>query len=83
MMRSLRVVGLAVAGSLLSTEALRAHPGHVTEGGFVRSVAHVLGSPYHVAVVVALVVLAVAVRLALRPAGAPRVSTRETDHGGV
>ena len=43
------------------------HPGHVTEGGIGQTVAHALSSPYHVAIICAVAILAVAWTLASRP----------------
>lgn len=52
------------------------HPGHVTEGGFFHTLRHLVSSPYHVAVIAALMVLVVAVVLSGRP-GRAKDSRRE------
>jgi len=70
------IVGAAVA-TLVAAPPVWAHPGHVTEGGVWSTVSHLLASPYHVAVVVAVGVLIVAWFLASRPAG--RVSRPTED----
>lgn len=68
------IVGAAV-GTLAGATPLWAHPGHVTEGGVWSTLTHLFASPYHVAVVAGVGVLAVAWALASRPARrAPRAA---------
>lgn len=74
---------LAGVGVVFAAEALWAHPGHVTHGDLWHTVAHVLASSYHVAVVVAAVVLAVAWFVAVRPARAARRAARAADEGSL
>lgn len=57
---------LALAAALAAATPAWAHPGHVTEGGVWTTLRHTLRSPYHLGVVVALVVLGVAWVVALR-----------------
>lgn len=68
MRSTMRALTLATAGLFAGAGSLWAHPGHVTHGGPWHTLVHTLSSPYHVAVVVAVVVLAVAWRLTTRPA---------------
>lgn len=77
MMRNgLRGVTLAGVGLLLGAPRLWAHPGHITEGGLWHSLRHLLTSPYHVAVIVGVVVLAVAWTVAIRSRSRSEVSSR-------
>lgn len=59
---------LAVAATAAMAGPLWAHPGHVTHDGLWHTLAHALSSPYHVAVLVAVGVLAVAGAVAVRSA---------------
>lgn len=65
---------LAAAGMMAGAGPLWAHPGHVTHGGLGHTLAHALTSPYHVAVLVAVGVLAVAWAVAARSAPGVRRS---------
>lgn len=57
---------LAVAGTMAGAAPAWAHPGHVTHGGPWHTLTHALSSPYHVAVLVAVVVVGVAWAVAVR-----------------
>lgn len=63
----LRGLAMAAAATGLLARGAWAHSGHVTEGGLWQTLAHLLSSPYHVAVLVAGAVLAGAWWAALRP----------------
>lgn len=75
----LRGATLAAATTLAGAGSAAAHPGHVTHGGAWDTLAHALGSPYHVAVVLAAAVLAVAWVAAVRPIRAARRARREAE----
>lgn len=79
MKNAIRGTTLAVLGTLAGAGGLAAHPGHIAEGGLLRTVTHALSSPYHVAVIAALVVLAVAWAVAIRPDRAARRAQRAAD----
>ena len=72
MKRVFRGIALALMALAFTGEALWAHPGHVTEGGVWRTLSHAFSSPYHVAVIVALAVLGLAIVLSSRPGRAQR-----------
>lgn len=73
--------GLALGGMAMFAvaDALWAHPGHVTHGGLWHTLTHALSSPYHVAIIAAVVVLAVAWVAAVRPTRAARRAARSAD----
>lgn len=75
----IRGTSLAALASALTGAGLAAHPGHVTHGGFWHTVTHAISSPYHLAVIIAAVVLAVAWFVAIRPARAARRARREAE----
>lgn len=79
MKRVIRGTTLATLATAASAGNLAAHPGHVTHGGFWHTVEHALSSPYHLAVVVAAVVLAAAWFAAIRPARAARRARKEAE----
>lgn len=72
MRTTMKALTLTIAGSLIGAGSAYAHPGHVTEGGLFHTIAHILGSPYHMAVVVAVIALAVAWGFALRSRASAR-----------
>lgn len=75
----IRGTTLAALATAASAGSLAAHPGHVTHGGFWHTVQHAVTSPYHVAVIVAVVVMAVAWFVAIRPARAARRARRQAE----
>jgi hypothetical protein len=72
MKSTLRGIAMAGAGMFLGAGTLWAHPGHFTEGGIWHTVTHTVSSPYHVAVICAVVVLAAGWALSLLPVRAAR-----------
>lgn len=75
----LRGATMAAVGMLAGASSLWAHPGHVTEGGLWHTIHHIVTSPYHMAVVVAAVVLGVAVLLASRPGRVDESATERAE----
>lgn len=72
MKSTLRGIALAGVGGLLGAGPLWAHPGHIMEGGVWHTVTHAVSSPYHVAVICAVLILSVGWALAMRPVRAER-----------
>ncbi|GMV08181.1 MAG: hypothetical protein AMXMBFR53_44560 [Gemmatimonadota bacterium] len=71
---------LALAGTMAGAAPAWAHPGHVTHGGLWHTLTHALSSPYHVAVLVAVAVVAVAWAVAVRsPSRAQRTEMGADD----
>lgn len=68
MRQATRTVMLTLGGLVLGASDLFAHPGHALEGGPWLTVRHLVASPYHVAVMVGIVVAVVGWTLARRPA---------------
>lgn len=72
-------VVLAAAATFAAGGPVWAHPGHLTHGDAWSTLQHLVGSPDHLAVLVALAVLGVAVGFALRSAPGARREVRAED----
>lgn len=77
MKTAFRGIALALVALTSGAGSLWAHPGHVTEGGVLRTLSHAFSSPYHVAVIVALAILGLAIVLSSRPG---RTERKPVDH---
>jgi len=77
MRQATRTMILTFGGLALGASDLFAHPGHALEGGPWQTVRHLVASPYHMAVMVAIVAAVAAWMLAVRSARRARVLSED------